>query len=120
MSNNFADFKETLTVVVSGFLGTISAVAIRRPATLAETICRTIAGITVAITLTGFACELIDITPNQYYKVSAVAVSLGFAGWHVLNIIMVLMDTALEKAKVNKFGFIVELWYVWKGRKPGE
>lgn len=108
-----------ISVTGGGLLGAIAAVAVKKPETVREGMWRTVAGAILAFSCTGVVCEISGIEPHNYQRVVGVALAIGFAGWHLLTIAMMALDSLKERASERGFGIISDLINIIRG-KPND
>jgi uncharacterized membrane protein len=103
-------------VAIGGLLGSVAALTIRPPASVREAASRGLAGIILAFALTGWTCELMVVHADDYHRVLAVGLGHGFVGWHLLSVLMLVLDGLVERAKVRGVGLLADLLAILRGK----
>lgn len=84
-----------------GVLGTLTAVAVKPPATRREAWVRVVVGAVNAFSFTGLACQAVGVQPMRYELTLGVGFTLGFAGWAVLGIASAMLVSVRQMAEAR-------------------
>lgn len=115
MNNIIID--EIIASGIAGLLGSLAAIATKPPVRYKEALFRCVSGLILALVMTTYACEWIGIDKTSYSKVSAVSSALGFCGFHALTMLMVILDSAVNKVNESKLGIIPDVIDFIRGKR---
>ncbi len=102
---------------IAGFLGSVAAIATKPPLGFREGIFRCISGLILALMMTTYTCEWIGIDSQSFSKINAISAGLGFAGFHALTALMIILDAGLAKVNDSKLGVIPDIIDFLRGKK---
>lgn len=103
-----------------GILGALAAISVKKPATRIDGILRTFLGFALSATCTEWVCSSLGINPGEFSKIAAVGLAIGFLAWHLFSIVMMLLDSLLEKVDRKRLGFVGELIRAIRGGDTSE